>query len=91
MANNRNGLKKGILGFLRGNKSSAANQISASLGVERHNAMNALLRLRRNGLVSALRAPNGEHARRVFHYSLSKKGRKRLDFYESLESHNKLA
>lgn len=77
-----NELKALVLDHLKNNAAIPAAGIAASLGVERHNVANCLLRLKRAYLVKRAKVEGGPRGRRVYEYEITQKGLGRLDFYE---------
>ena len=82
MISNKNVLKKEILEYLRAGRPSIGWDIIKSIGKESHNVRNALSRLRRNNLVDTEKVRGGPRNRMVFQYTITKKGVKRLSFYQ---------
>jgi len=78
----RNELKILVLNFLVDHGESTAQDISLGIGEELHNVSNALLRCKRGQLVKRRK----DYFRKGYHtfgYSITQKGRDRLDYYRT--------
>jgi len=91
MISNKNVLKKEILEYLRAGIPSIGWDIIRGVGKESHNVRNALSRLRRNNLVDVEKVRGGPRNRMVFQYTITRKGLKRLDFYEEAQEEKSLS
>ena len=82
----RNALKTPILEYLKTSPDSTGRNISDDIEEEIHNVHNALLRLFINRLVTRKKGStkkSGWHS--YFIYSITQKGKDRLDYYETLK------
>ena len=82
----RNALKTPILEYLKTSPESTGRNISDATGEEIHCVHNALLRLFINRLVTREKGAtkkSGWHS--YFIYSITQKGKDRLDYYETLK------
>jgi transcription initiation factor IIE alpha subunit len=82
----RNALKTPILKFLTNSPESTGREISNATGEEIHNIHNALLRLFINRLVTREKGKTKKSGwRSYFIYSITQKGKDRLDYYGTLK------